>query len=249
VPEVVRRGDVRAWAFERTMEPVPVVALLLDADDGAMADIVDVCEDMLSSRLLDEPALVMQPLVDMPGRAANGNLPWGVRHSRVDATNAAKLRQHLDQEQAISEVVLSVVRNVRALHWDRKTIAPNLLAGVLKGVVGEAQLHTDAFRIMQQLLLEHPANESLTRQFRMNAHKLVKAGVPILLEGESLDEFVAELGVPMEHLGASLASRNIKDDITVLAAVWKRLAAGIGFSAVEAAYLACLVASNAKGEQ
>lgn len=249
VPDVVRRPGVKAWAFERSAEPVPVIALLLDVEAGALADIVDDCEDMLSSRLTDEPALVMQSLVDMPGRAVSENLPWGVRQSTIDAAaGAAKLRQQLAQEQAISEVVLAVVRNVRTRGWDRKSVAPTLMAQLLQRVVGEGQVAADAFRVMQHLLTGHPASEALTRQFRMNAHKLVKANVGILLQGAPLEQFTAEINTAM-NLVSSTVPRDSASDISVLAAVWRRMAGGIGFSVVEAAYIACLVAANGRGEQ
>ncbi|WP_338844657.1 hypothetical protein V8J88_13515 [Massilia sp. W12] len=250
IPEVVQRPEVTAWAFERTLEPVPVVALLLDVEADALADVVDLCEDWLSSRLVDDPVLVMPPLVDMPSSGSRENLPWGVRQSKINAAaGAGKLRQHIAQEQAICELALAVLSNVRDNAWDRKTIAPTLLYTILQHVAGEAQVATVAYQMMQHLLSEHPAKETLIRQFRMNAHKLVKADVQILLQGATHDEFQSALSTQLDKLKSIMVAQDVAGNNAFVSAFWKRLAGSIGFTAVEAAYLACLVASNGRAEQ
>jgi len=247
LPQVVRRPDVAAWAFERTVEPVPVVALLLDAPADALSDIVDTCEELLSSQLRDEPALAMQPLVEMPGRGGRqAEMPWGVRHSRIDGMAGAEgIRARIHLEQAISTVAMDVLDNVRSRCWDRKSIAPSLLAGLLGRVCQRGDSASVAYSIMQHLLGADPSAEQLTRQFRMNAHKLAKAQVPVLLQGAAMAEFVTETRPSLDALAGAVRDQG---EATQLAMVWQRLAAAVGFTSVEAAYIACLLSSAEQGQ-
>lgn len=242
LPQLVSRPGVAAWAFERTIEPVPVVALLLDVEGEALPDIVDECEELLSSQLQDDPGLAMQPLVEMPGRGRRqADMPWGVRHSRVESTAGAEgMRARMHLEQTISTVATKVLDNVRSRHWDRKSIAPTLLAELLARVCRREDLAGAAYSIMQHLLAAEPSAEPLTRQFRINAHKLAKERVPILLEGDVKADFDLEVGPSLQVLAAKLGEQT---DATQQAVVWQRLAAAVGFTAVEAAYLACLASS------
>lgn len=251
LPEVLRRHEVKGWAFERTLVPVPVVALLLDVEAGAVPDIVDDCEEILSSRLHDQPQLAMQPLVDMPGRSArSSDIPWGVRHSRIDASaRMGDLASYLVREQAMSAVVMSILSNVRARQWDRKTIAPTLLAELLARSRGEQHVAAHAYAVMQRLLADEPAGETLTRQFRINAHKLATASVPILLDGAIREQFLAEVGESIDTVSRAPEVQTATDPLPGLADVWKRMAGGLGFSAVEAAYIACLVSTTGRDDR
>jgi hypothetical protein len=249
LPQVVSRPQVAAWAFERTLDPVPVVALLLDVQADALSDIVDSCEDLLSSQVRDEPALAMQPLVETPGRGrGQSDVPLGVRHSRIDSAGGAQnLRAKISLEQAISTVAMSVLSNVRRRRWDRKTIAPSLLTGLLDRLGQREESASAAYAVMQQILAADPNAEALTRQFRMNAHKLGKLQVPVLLEGAPLEEFEAETGAVLDALAAAVRAPTHAGEAVQRAMVWQRLAAGIGFAAVEAAYIACLASSVERG--
>lgn len=248
VPAIAEREDVRAWAFERSNTPVPVVALLLDLEPGAIEDIVDTCEEMLSSSLRDDPRFALRQLVETTARASHGaDVPWGVNHTRTALSGQdEKVVRQIALEQAVSQLALRILTNVRALQWDRKTVAPTLLHQLL-GLSHdrEADIGHHAYGIMQALLHENPNGEALIRQFRMKAHQLSKSETRILLDGSSAEAFRDQLADAFVELKAAIGTHERAGDPLFFASIWRRLAAGIGFSEIEAAYIACLTSTAA----
>lgn len=251
VPGIVERTPIRRWAIERTIGPIPMVALLLDVSADSLPDIVDDCEEAMSSVLRDEPGLVMQSLVEVrrDSRAA-AELPTGVRLARIEAgTDARRLRDALPVQQAIGVLVRTILEGVRDGHWDRKAIAPTLLVSLLSRVAGEestscvAILEDHATALMHGLLADHPSHDATIRQFRENAQRLIACGTPILLNAGDRKALETAIGAELHDLTQALTTSSKAAGSLDLVPVWRSLAGGIGFTPVESAYLAILASS------
>jgi hypothetical protein len=243
LPRIVALDGVRAWTFDRGFEPAPMIALLLDLDVGVLDDIMDTCEETLSSSLREEPGLTLWPLVEVPNTMpAGGHAPWGVYHSRIPLAvgSAERADAYLALEQAIGETAMRLLTHVREASWDRKSLAPRLLSRLLElSGVGE-QAGVLAFDCMRILLTDHPRSEALTRQFRSNAHRLSRGGVNILEQGPG--NFEAAMHELLASLASTLRVYSGTPAASAVASVWRRLSGAIGFNPVEAAYIACLTA-------
>jgi hypothetical protein len=251
IPAIVKRDDVRAWAFERGNKPVPVVTLLLDLEQGALEDVVDTCEEMLSSSLRDEPRFALRQLVETTTRMPLGaDVPWGVNHTQSNLSNQDdKVARQVTLEQAVSNLALRVLTNVRAMEWDRKTIAPTLLHSLLRlGQNQCADVTHDAYGVMQALLDGNPSGEALIRQYRIKARQLSQSEVSILLNGSAAEVFHDQLVEAFGELRAAIELHDKIGDVIFLTSIWRRLAAGLGFLDIEAAYIACLTSTAANSD-
>ncbi len=249
LPDLVDRPGVAAWAFERALEPVPMIALYLNLSTECHEDIVEHCEDVLSSDFQDKPHLAMLPLIEMPNQEnLEADIPWGVTHTQSTlSSEVGEVSSYWALGQAISSIAIRIVSNIRDEGWDRKTIAPTILAELLGRLDGTETVETAAHFVMQAILADDPNAASLTRQFRMKAHQLAQSDVPILLTDKMLNNVVDGLSVEFDGLVGEVKKieKGAEPDLGFRAFIWRRLATCIGFSPVEAAYLACLTSTSA----
>lgn len=247
IPAAVNRPGVVAWSFERTLAPATAVQLIVDVEPSALDDVIETCEDMISSSLEDNLGLVMRPLVEVPFRPEpNQDFAWGVHHRTFMLPGTGEDQGRFwALEQSSSVLAQAIVAGAAVKGWDRKAIGPALLDRLTAAAAGRDGASARSYAIMQALLAGHSSVEVLTRQFRANAHRLGASG-QIPLTGEA-DAPLAAVDGELAALAAAARHHVDVAQPAMLAEIWRRLCGRIGFSAIEAAYLACL-ASTAQAQ-
>lgn len=243
IPAAVGQPGVAAWSFERTTVPATAVQLVLDVDPAALDDVVETCEDMISSDLKERLDLVLRPLVEVPVRSEpQQDFAWGVHHRSFALPGTEEDQARFwALEQSSSALGQAIVAGAVEQGWDRKAMGPALLDRLLSAAAGSDGAAARSYAVMQALLAGHPHSEALTRQFRSNAHRLGTAG-QIRLGGE-VDTSLSAVEGELAALAAAAREHLDLAQPAMLAEVWRRLCGRIGFSAVEAAYLACLAST------
>lgn len=246
IPAAVRQSGVSAWSFERGPASAPAIHLLLDVAADELAEVVEVCEDMIASELKDEPRLVLRPLVEIAERRGDHEVGCGVGHRSVTLPDeVGDLGRFWALEQSSSALAQAILAGVREQGWDRKSLAPSLLDDYIVAISGPEGLGPRIYAIMQALLSSDPRSEVLTRQFRENAHRL-KSGGDISGAGAFTDELGSLKGA-IDAAAAAAKDYDAAEDPAFQAELWRRLASRIGFSQVEAAYIACLASTARAG--
>ena len=131
---------------------------------------------------------------------------------------------------------------------DRKSLAPPILYLLLSKTTDKAQVAAAAHQVSEQLLQDNENYEELVRQFRINVHSLSQRGIQFLdphLETLRNDE---EIGSAFGRLCELISQISESSQQRRDAFAWQRLSNKLGFNALEAAYIACMVSQAAREE-
>ena len=250
VPQIAALDEVLSYGLTRSNRPVPVVHLFLRIAPDAAASVVEHVEDLLESSLHDEPRFAMYPLVECSSSPpATSGSPRAVQFTPGAAvTPQLLLSQDLQLERVHAQLAAILLGLVRDEGWDRKSIAPTLLQWVLEACSDVRSQQIAAYEIMRSILRSHPEREQIIRQLRRNASRLVKAGVPIRLEGAARSALYRALDPCRDGIRLALSSHAQSLPGAALASAWEGLVACLGFEGIEAAYLACLLSSACESD-